>query len=252
MQTPHVNKNESDNTRNRMTSLGPLDTMDPNIPTRQPKGKLQAAQQPISRAPLLLDRNRSEATLSESGTSASKGFSPVTRPFLTGMPSFQRPRKRVIWRNKACFIALPLEDEFGRSTSRERYLSPDDYERRLKDWENQGFNTNGFTLAPQTSDSLSPILEGRSRAVHPDSEDEKRERADGIYRVKIPDQRHWVCTTIARYARGAMPHWCLGFARKMLTPKLYRKPMLIIGKRTSCELWALTNRFQGTHQRYPF
>ena len=251
MHTPHVNKNRSDNTRNRMTSLRPLDTMDPNIPTRQPKGKLQAAQPPISRAPLPLDPNRSEATLSESATSASRGFSPVTRPFLAGMPSFQRPRKRVIWRNKACFIALPLEDEFGRSTSRERYLSPDDFERRLKDWENQGFSTNGFTLAPQTSDSLSPTSEGQSRAVHPDPEDEKRERANGIYRVNIPDQRHWVCPTMARYSRGAMPHWCLGFARKMLTPNLYRKPMLIIGKRTSCELWALTNRFQGTHQRYP-
>ena len=249
--TPQVNANESDNTRNRMTSLGPLDAMDPNIPTRQPKGKLQAAQQPISRAPLPLDRNRSEANISEPATSGSRGLSPVTRPFLTGMPSFQRPRKRVIWRNKACFIALPLEDEFGRSTCRERYLSPDDFVRRLKDWENQGFNTNGFTLASQTSDSLTPTLEGQSRAVHPDPEDEKRERANGTYRVSIPDQRHWVCTTIARYAPGAMPYWCLGSARKLLTSKLYRKPMSITGKRTSCELWALTNRFQGTHQRYP-
>ena len=251
MHTPHVNANKSDNTRNRMTSLGPLDAMDPNIPTRQPKGKLEAAQQPISRAPLPLDHNRSEATISEPATSASRGLSPVTRPFLTGMPSFQRPRKRVIWRNKACFIALPLEDEFGRSTSRERYLSPDDFVRRLKDWESQGFNTNGFTLAPQNYDSLSPTLEGQSRAVHPDPEDEKRERADGAYRVNVPDQRHWVCTIIARYVRGAMPYRRLGFAGKLLTSKLYSKPMLIIGKRTSYELWALMNRFQGTHQRYP-
>ena len=251
MHTSHVNASENDNTHNRMTSPGPLDAMDPNVPTRQPKGKLQAAQQPISRARLPLDHNRSEATISEPSTIASRGLSPVTRPFLTGMPSFQRPRKRVIWRNKACFIALPLEDEFSRSTSRERYLSPDDFVRRLKDWENQGFNTNGFTLAPQTSDSPSPILEGQSRAVHPDPEDEERERADGTYRVNIPDQRHWVCTNIARDARGAMLYWGLGFTRKLLTSKLYRKPMLIIGKRTSYELWALTNRFQGTHQRCP-
>ena len=210
--TPHVNAAESDNTPNRMTSLGPLDAMDPNIPTRQPKGKLQAVQQPISRASLPLDYKRSEASISESATSASRGLSPVTRPFLTGMPSFQRPRKRVIWRNKACFIALPLEDDFGRSTSRERYLSPDDFVRRLQDWEDQGFNTNGFTLAPQTSDLLSPTLEGQSRAVHPDPEDEKRERADGTFRVNIPDQRHWVCTTIARSARGAIQYRCLGFA----------------------------------------
>ena len=205
MPTPHVNTNESDNTRDKMTSPGPLDTMDPNIPTRQPKGKLQAAQEPVLRTPLPLDRNISEATVSESAANAARSLSPIVRPVLTGMPSFQRLRKRVIWRNKACFIALPLEDEFGRSTSRERYLSPDDFERRLKDWENQGFTIQGFTLAPQRSDSLSPTSEGQSRAVHPDPEDEKRERAGGIYRVNIPDQRHWVCTTSANNARGAMP-----------------------------------------------
>ena len=175
-----------------MNSLGPLDTKDPNIPSRQPNGKSQAAQQPMSGATLPFDRKRSEASISETATSPAGGISHGTRPSLTGMPSFQRPRRRVIWRNKACFIALPLEDESGRSTSREDYLSPDDCARRLEDWKNQGFNTNGFTLALQSSDSQLPCLEGQSRAVHPDPEDEKRERADGIYRVCIPDRRQWV------------------------------------------------------------
>lgn len=176
-----------------MASSGPLDTMDPNIPSRQPNGKLEAIQQPTSRAPPPFDRRTSEAAVSASAMDAAGGLSHVSRPSLTAMPSFQRPRKRVVWRNKACFIALPLEDECGRKTSRESYLSPDDFDRRLKDWKNHGFNTNGFTLAPQTSDSKSSPLEGQSRAVHPDPEDEKRERADGKYRVNIPDRRHWVC-----------------------------------------------------------
>ena len=178
-----------------MNSPGPLDAVDPNIPSRQPNGKLQGAQQQKSPTPLPLDRNRSEATVPETVTGAGGGHSPVTRPSLAGMPSFQRPRKRVIWRNKACFIALPLEDALGRNTSRESYLSAGDFERRLEDWKNQGFDTNGFTLARQNSDSYSPILEGRSRAVHPDPEDEKRERANGTYRVNIPDQRRWVRTS---------------------------------------------------------
>ncbi|KAF6234417.1 hypothetical protein HO173_007450 [Letharia columbiana] len=174
-----------------MNSLGPLDTMDPNIPSRQPIGKLQPAQQPTSRAPPPCDRKGSEAPVSGMATNAAEGQSHVTRPSLASVPSCQRPRKRVIWRNKACFIALPLEDEFGRKTSRESYLSPTDFERRLEDWKNHGFDTNGFTLVPQTSSSHSPRLEGQSRAVHPDPEDEKRERADGTYHVNIPDRRHW-------------------------------------------------------------
>ena len=194
LHTPYASKEHSHDTRSDTNSLSPLDSMDPNIPPRQLSGKSQAVQQPLSRAQLPSDCQVSEAPAAETATSAAGGLSHITRPPLTVMPSFQRPRKRVIWRNKACFIALPLEDEFGRSTSRESYLSPDDVEGRLKVWENHGFDTNGFTLAPQTSDLHSPRLEGQSRAMHPDPEDEKRERADGTYRVSIPDRQNWVST----------------------------------------------------------
>lgn len=173
-----------------MDSLGPLDTLDPNIPSRQSNGKLQDVQQPISKAQPPFDRNKTEAPAPKTVTNATGGHS--HRPSLTGIPSFQRPRKRVVWRNKACFIALPLEDEFGRKTSKESYLSADEFERRLNDWKTHGFDTNGFTLAPQTSDSHSPHSDGQSRAVHPDPDDEKRERDHGRYRVNIPDRRHWV------------------------------------------------------------
>lgn len=177
-----------------MDSLGPLDTVDPNISSRLPLGKVEAAQQPTSNVSPPLDRKSSEAPISDTSTNAAGGPLHVTKPSLSGIPPFQRPRKRVIWRNKACFIALPLEDEFGRKTSRERYLSPDDFKRRLEDWKTHGFDIRGFTLGPQATDSLSPSLEGQSRAVHPDPEDVKRERMDGKFRVEIPDRRHWVRT----------------------------------------------------------
>ena len=167
--------------------------MDPDFLSRQPNGKFHATQQPTSKAQPPSDRKRSEAPAPGSATNAAGDQSHVPRPSLSGIPSFQRTRKRVIWRNKACFIALPLEDEFGRKTTRQSYLSPDDYEGRLQAWKDHGFNTNGFTLAPQSYDSTSPPLEGQSRAVYPDPEDEKRERADGTYLVNIPDRRHWVC-----------------------------------------------------------
>ena len=175
-----------------MDSPGPLDVMDPNIPSRQPNGKLPAAQQPTSRVLPLVDPKGPEAPITDTAKGTAGNISHVTRPSLTGMHSFQRPRKRVLWRNKACFIALPLEDEFGRKTSRESYLGQDEVETRLQDWQSRGFDTNGFTLAPETFDSHSTFLEGQSRAVHPDPEDEKIERGDGAFRVKIPDRRLWV------------------------------------------------------------
>ena len=176
-----------------MDLQSPLDPVDPNIPSRKPNGKSQAFHQFTSQESPAVDSERYEAPFSDTTPSAVGSFLHVTRPSLTGVPSFQRPRKRVFWRNKACLIALPLEDGSGRNTSKASYLSQDDFEKRLKDWKDQGFNTSGFTLATQTSNPDSTRLEGQSRAMHPDPEDLKDERARGTYRVKIPVQRHWVC-----------------------------------------------------------
>lgn len=180
-------------------SSSPLDAMDPNIPSRQPKWKLQAAQQPTLKPSPPPDPKIIETSAPSTATTAGGGQSHVTRPSLAGMPSFQRPRKRAIWRNKACFIALPLEDEFGRKTNRESYLSTDDVERRLKDWNTHGFDTHGFTLTQQPCDFDLPSLEGQSRAVHPDPVDEEKERAAGPYRVNIPDGQNWVCTSSGQF-----------------------------------------------------
>lgn len=102
-------------------------------------------------------------------------------------------------------------------------------EKRLKDWKTHGFDTHGFTLAQQISDSHLPPLEGQSRAVHPDPEDDKRERADGTYCVNIPDGRNWVCIlperiflfqtkpSVARHVRGAKIYAssrCLAFCER--------------------------------------
>ena len=181
--------------------------MDPNILSRRPTGKSQAAEQAIPRALPPIDYNSSEAPISDSAASAAGSLMHVTRPSLTGIASFQRPRKRVLWRNKACFIALPLEDEFGRKTSRETYLGRDDFQTRLEKWKDQGFDTNGFTLLSPSSAS-NPLSEGQSRTVHPDPEDVKRERADGIYHVNIPERRHWVCVSLEIFSCSTVFFMC--------------------------------------------
>ena len=88
-------------------------------------------------------------------------------------------------------IALPLENELGRKTTRERYLTPQDVEKRLRDWESRGYDTKGFVLSPPSAGSALFIAEGQSRAVHPDPAEEMQERSQRSYRVSIPDKREW-------------------------------------------------------------
>ena len=95
-----------------------------------------------------------------------------------------------MWRNKACWIALPLDVELGRRTTRDSYLGEEDVARRLEGWKSRGYDTKGFVLATSL-DSPHPFAEGQSRPVHPDPEDEKQERAHGRFRVNIPDRREW-------------------------------------------------------------
>ena len=95
------------------------------------------------------------------------------------------------WRNKTCFIALPIDSEFGRKTTRKRYLDSEDVARRLQEWGNKGHDTRGFLLVAAGLGDLSCFSEGQSREIHPDPEDERRERVERPYRVKIPNDQEW-------------------------------------------------------------
>ena len=174
-----------------MDSPGPLDPVDPNIPSRHLQGKSHNLEKPLPPAPGPLERLRSETPNSPSTAHAPESPSHGSRPSLTGQPSFQRPRKRVLVGNKGCIIALPLGNEHGRKTTRESYMKPEDVEKRLKDWESKGYDTKGFVLASPSTESAPFIAEGQSRAIHPDPEMERRERSVQSYRVSIPDRREW-------------------------------------------------------------
>lgn len=174
-----------------MDTPGPLAPVDPNIPSRHIEGKTGPSEKPLPPAPHPFDRTRSETSVFGSAMNMSESPSNVTRPSMNALPSFQRPRKRVIWRNKACIIALPLENEFGRKTSRESYLGSADVAKRMEDWDSQGYDTRGFVLASPSAESAPFISEGQSRAIHPDPEGEKHERSESPYRVSIPDRREW-------------------------------------------------------------
>jgi len=115
-----------------------------------------------------------------------------TRPPVSTVNSFQRPKKRVPWRGKTCIIALPLGDDHGDTISQNTYLSPEAVSERLREWERNGYDTRGFGISPVfAGTTLPPFSEGQSRLPYPDPEDEKREGTGVPYRVSIPDRREW-------------------------------------------------------------
>lgn len=174
-----------------MESPGPLTPVDPNTPSRHSQNKSQLSEKPLPPPPGALDRVRTENVQTGSPAPALDSPSHATRPSLTGMQSFVRPKKRVVWGGKSCIIALPLPNEHGKTTNRDSYMTPDDVAQRFKAWEDEGYDTRGFVLASPTTESSSSVTEGQSRAIQPDPTEEYRDRSRRSYRVSIPDRREW-------------------------------------------------------------
>lgn len=117
-------------------------------------------------------------------------LSTPTRPSTSSTPSFQRSKKKVIWRGKACMIALPSEEgrvEEGRTS----FLKPEEVIEIFAHWKRNGYNTEGFDLSHTNQDTSGFPSEGQSREIYPDSDKEKEEWRQGIYRVSIPDRQEW-------------------------------------------------------------
>lgn len=110
---------------------------------------------------------------------------------VTGSSSFQRPRKRVVWRGKACIIAVPLEDQRGSPESGYRLLTSADIEERLKRWEEQGYDTRGFSVCTPEN-PFEAVEDGAfSRPDFPDPVELREEWKARKYRINFPNQAEW-------------------------------------------------------------
>lgn len=141
---------------------------------------IHIAEKPLPPPPPQFDRTVSEAPLL-----------PPTKTSIAAQPSFQRARKRVVWRGKACIIALPAGDEHWNRDSHENFMKPQEVKDRLEAWESKGYQTKGFKLSSAFHSHLLCSSDGQSRAIYPGPEDEHMERTDGNFRVSIPDRREW-------------------------------------------------------------
>ncbi|KAJ9291089.1 hypothetical protein DTO021C3_1305 [Paecilomyces variotii] len=105
--------------------------------------------------------------------------------------STARPKKRVVWRGKACIIAVPLEDKRGSEESGYRLLTRADVEARLKKFQDEGYDTRGFSIC-MPEESFAPSEEGAlSRPLHPDPAEMKKEWDAHNFHVSFPDQSVW-------------------------------------------------------------
>lgn len=136
-------------------------------------------------------RMASEATVVVTSVNVLGSPSTITRPSLASQISFQRPRKRVTWRGKACIIALPSDDGYDEKSGNREYLKPRDVKERLEMWERQGYQTKGFSLSPVIEDGTQHFSEGQSRVVYPSPDDHMDECGSTRYRVSLPDRQEW-------------------------------------------------------------
>ena len=133
-----------------------------------------------------INRTISEAPVLASATSPIEVPLNIKRPSISAAVSFQRPRKRVLWRGKNCVIALPLDDGIS---SPKQYLKPSDRQARLKEWEERGFSIRGFELSYEGEGQGLP--HGQSRDIYPDFRDWHQDWRDRGYRVSVPDRKAW-------------------------------------------------------------
>lgn len=114
---------------------------------------------------------------------------PSLQPRPSSMQSFQRPKRKVVWKGRNCVIALPLDDERGSSDL--HLMKPSDVQARLRLWDQKGYNTTGFVLDNISEDTKSAGAGGQSRSIHPDSTDVIADRSKYGFRVSVPDPAEW-------------------------------------------------------------
>ena len=136
-------------------------------------------------------RMASEATVVVTNVNVLGSPSNVTRPSVAGQISFQRPRRRVNWRGKACIIALPSNDGYSERIGTGGYLKPQDVLKRLEMWERQGYQTKGFSLSSIIEGETERLSQGQSRVVYPSLDDQIDEYSSKRYRVRIPHRQEW-------------------------------------------------------------
>lgn len=101
-----------------------------------------------------------------------------------------RTKKKIPWGGKYIVILLPTEDDRGKDGCKPHPMTEKDVQDMLTNWENLGYNIQGFDLGPEYSDDEESAW-GQSRTIWPLIQDILDERIRGSLKVSIPDKRDW-------------------------------------------------------------
>lgn len=159
-------------------------------PAPVPSQKATDVENALSSRPPHFDRTVSEAPIFSSVQNPPDSPPRRSTMSISELSATQKSKKRVPWRGKTCIIALPLDGD-SENPRKITYLKAERVSDRLRQWEEQGYNTIGFTLASDPLEPENDASEGQSKAIYPDLVDESLERNSRAYRVNIPDRLEW-------------------------------------------------------------
>lgn len=103
-------------------------------------------------------------------------------------------KKKVLWKGKNIIVSLPMDDERGQKGKAPTPMTERDVNAMIKEWEQLGYDTTGFNLGPEFSDSQEGS-QGQSRSPWPLAQDMHVERQKQTYNVNIPNRKgkqYWI------------------------------------------------------------
>ncbi|KAJ5798886.1 uncharacterized protein N7503_006391 [Penicillium pulvis] len=103
----------------------------------------------------------------------------------------QRRKKKIIWKGKACFIDLPVDDARGSEASGHHILKPAEVQARLKKWEDEGYDVKGFTVGDMHDSAEPTELGGLTRPLYPDPAEMHDEGKAQPTSIRFPDKAVW-------------------------------------------------------------
>ena len=184
----------SDTEQGDITAEKPLSMLasrpaNPKMPSSIPQPEYEKEMdKPLPPPPNPFERTVSEMPIPDSATSDRASSPTLRRHRSQSSASLQRPRKKLLWRGKGCWISLPSEGTSRRDSQDTVPLTRDEVIGRLHSWEAKGYTTAGFQLC---TDSNKNLDYGHSCAVFPDLQDLLRERSEQSFRVRIPSRAEW-------------------------------------------------------------
>jgi hypothetical protein len=97
-----------------------------------------------------------------------------------------RPRTKLAWRGKACWIALPTKGP--EACGGNKPLSASETQSRLRHFEEEGYNVNGFDLQPW---AYHDSIVSQSSGQYPDDSEDVIKRQRKEFKVFVPNPQTW-------------------------------------------------------------